>query len=230
MILPKWPIFAGALLILSGACRVAFAAPVTCIVAKTAPAPAELNSNGSTLEVTLTNKCGKDITAYGIRFLDDSGREDHGFRDELLGLLMLGVPSADIFRANSSRVVLLDGSGTSSMEISAAIFLDGSTAGNADQVKGLLQLRASTLKGFRYELEFLRAFSEWSATSGLHRKLDELKQAKDPSARYLEQLALQLARSDAASWEAYISHQVENDTRTIALFERSLGTNADPNK
>jgi hypothetical protein len=230
MMLPKWPMFAGALLILSGACRIAFAAPVTCIIAKTAPAPAELNSTGSTLEVTLTNKCEKDITSYRIRFLDDSGKEVRGFGQELLASLVSSVPGADIFRVNSSRVVHLDGSGPSSMVLSAVIFLDGSTAGDPDQVALLVRTRASVLKGYREELEVLRTYSQWSATLDLHRKLDEARQAKDPAAQYLERLAHQFDRSDAASWEAYVSGQVAWMTRAAALFERSLGTSVGANK
>jgi hypothetical protein len=223
--------FAGALLILSGACRITFAEPVTCLSAKTAPAPAELNSTGGIIEVTLTNKCGKDITSYRIHFLDDSGKEVRGVAQELLDALVVPVPG-DIFRANGSRVLQLDGSGASSLLLSAsaAIFLDGSTAGDPDQVAQLVRLRTVALKDYRDELQALRSFSQWSASSDLRRKLDEAKQAKDPSARYLGLMVQQLQRSDAASWEAYVSRQVEWITRAVALFERSLGTSADPNK
>lgn len=212
--------------LLSAVASAALAAPLNgCVEVRLAVPPPEENPTASEVRATLTNKCGKDITAFRLLFRDaGSGRPLLALDQELLDSLESQVPGADIFRASTSRTLSWNFPDPSvSAAVTAALFLDRSVFGDSDGVRHLLDHRARVLQELIEESRLLDSVADWNAALELHTRADEAKKAKSTSAAYLENLARELDRSNAVSWETFVGRERKRLLATAALFKEHLG-------
>jgi hypothetical protein len=173
------------------------------------------------VRVTLTNSCGKDISAYQLRITDENGRLVAGYGQDFLAAgVEHWVGGGGILRNEGTRSTPLTlPSPLCTVSATAVLFLDGTAGGNSKDFMGLLDLRRSGLKRLERRLRLLESFSTWSSTSRLDQAAEE---ATGTDAPYLHELIQQLNRSDAASWDASVKIRREDLRRFIKFYQDNL--------
>ncbi len=203
------------------------AAPDDCLLVIAQPAPPNIDPTGKSVTLTMTNNCGKDITAYQVWFRDDSGQHTSGFAEERLAILAIpeDVRSAnmDIFRAGATWS---GGSGSSepwsSVSATAVWYADMTTAGDPKDVAMLIKSRREMVIRYKKELDVLGSYDTFASAKKLPQDAAEAKAKNSPTYDDLSQLAAQFSRCDETSWKAFIQFKKRYTEDLISLFEATV--------
>ncbi len=203
-----------------------------CLHAHVQATPLDKRQSGASSELSLSNNCGKDITAYRILARDSAGARKWATGKDDLATLTLTQPQPagmDVFRMNTSRTVPIEPPPPGgSVSVAAAIFIDGTTEGDPEDVADILVVRQEWLAEIKEQLTILNSASDWTSALELRRRSNQLKSAvtasNDRSAFYLEELAKRQERSNATSWNTFVGDEHQRLLKLIELFERHLKT------
>jgi len=201
--------------------------PESCLLVIAQPAPLKIDQTGKSVTLTMTNNCGKDITAYQVWFRDDSGQHTSGFAEERLAILAIpeGVRAADmdIFRAGATWS---GGSGSSdpwaSVSATAVWYADMTTAGDPKDVAMLIKSRREMVIRFKKELDVLGSYDTYASAKKLPQDAAEAKAKNSPTSDQLSHLAAQFSRSDETSWKTFVQFQKQYTEDEISLFEATV--------
>lgn len=149
-----------------------------CLAVEVRPAPP--GEADKSLTLTLTNNCGKDITAYHVDFRDASGKVSFGFGQDALALL--AVPRADwptgldIYRAGSTwSLDSISQASWASASATAVLYADMTVEGDPGGVAGLIQGRKDWLLTLRSHLEILGSYEAYAFAKELPRDAAQAK-------------------------------------------------------
>ena len=203
------------------------AAPDDCLLVIAQPAPLNIDPTGKSFTLTMTNNCGKDITAYQVWFRDDSGQHISGFAEERLAILAIpeDIRSAnmDIFRAGATWS---GGSGSSdrwtSVSATAVWYADMTTAGDAEDISELIKSRREMVIRYKKELDILGSYDTYASAKKLPQDAAEAKAKNSPTYADLSHLAAQFSRCDETSWKAFVQFQKRYTEDLISLFEAAV--------
>jgi len=167
------------------------------------------------IDVKLTNKCGKDITAWRIVYRDAQGAQHYGFGQDRVTLLCLPqLPDRqrrDIFRAGATLTIKQASSvmlESASVAAAAALFVDRSAAGSARDISMLLEARRRELARVKGQLSILEGFSNYGNAVTLGQKASDARAAGDGSAHFLANLAQAFRQNpDPSSWAAFVEQK-----------------------
>ncbi len=220
--------FARLVLLAFSASAIALAtAPDDCLLVIAQPAPSNIDPTGKSLTLTMTNNCGKDITAYQVWFRDDSGQHTSGFAEERLGFLAIpeGVRAAnmDILRAGATWS---GGSGSpdrwTSVSATAVWYADMTTAGDPKDVAVLIKSRREMVIRYKKELDVLGSYDTYASAKKLPQEAAEAKAKNSPTYDDLSRLAAQFSRCDETSWKTFVQFQKRYTEDLIGLFEAAV--------
>ncbi len=213
------------LLAFSASAMVLAADPEGCLLAVVQPSQ-EINPAGKPQTVTVTNNCGKDITAYFLRCRDRSGGKLSGLAEDHLVMLArpayLG-PYHDILRTGKtwSIVGAVDAT-VSTVSVSAVWYADMTTAGDPEEASYLVEIRKQALLGFKDELEALGSYDTYVLAKELPQDAAAAKAENRRGYRYLTYLAESFSRSDAVSWNDFVQLERRRLGDEIKLLETHL--------
>jgi hypothetical protein len=182
--------------------------------------------------LTLTNNCGKDITAYLLEFRDSSGRLASGFSEDIPVRLAHPAPRRaqdDILVSGKSaavKVAVANSTSATTVKVAAILFADRSAFGAQEDVDRLIRFRRGTLTRLQAEYEALKEVGDYAeAKATLQLKAEAAKASNAPDAGFLRNLQQQLDRSDANSWATAMAHYRQWYVRAIALYQDHLQQN-----
>jgi hypothetical protein len=196
-----------------------------CLALEVKPAPP--GEADKSLTLTLTNNCGKDITAYHVDFRDASGQVSFGSGQDALALL--AVPKAswprglDIYRAGATwSQDTISNAPWVSASATAALYADMTVEGEPEGIAALVQGRKDWLLSLRSHLEILSSYEAYAFAKELPRDAAEGKAIKGSRDNYISLLANRFSRSDETSWNAFVQHERLTIQDTIRVFEDHL--------
>jgi hypothetical protein len=178
---------------------------------------------GENPQITLTNKCGKDITAFTVFYFHADGRRAGSQASDIIALLAYG---KEILRNGSSLTVLQGGPellpGATAIA-GAAIFEDGTSAGDSETIDHMVDRRRHSYLRDREFLEALKTVGDYAhAQAGLQEKASEARQSGKGWADRLEYLAGRLPKLTQAQWESVKATEIRNLERLMTVYERVL--------
>jgi hypothetical protein len=207
---------------------------VGCIQMVVMPAQSDATTSNPVI-VRMTNRCGKDITAYYFRSLDSHGNEHAAFGQELLaGLVLTDVRGPTLFRVNASRDLkpFDPPDALFTPMVTAVIFSDCTRLGREGDLNRLVRLRTRQLARLQSERETLESVSDWGSTASLRRRTEDARIAGSASYPYLKNWTMRFERmpnSDAATWERVVTVERKRLDALIDTYASHLrGCSANP--
>ena len=182
------------------------------------------------IDITLTNKCGKDVTSATIRFRTANGDPAGGVAEDRIEWLdALVVPanqrSYDIFRSGKSETeegFYYPRHGLTASSISASVtcvlFVDRTAAGSGEAIRAALDSRRAA-GPFNYlpRQRILANISDFDAATVYFRDTHPAPGSLED--KYTVLFSQAFRRMSRVEWSNYIGQQIAMTSQLIALFE-----------